>query len=65
VECFERLRSTTILANLANTKCSQILTYGIEAVAVSKSDLKSLTFAQNAIYVKVFCSFDKKTLNYC
>jgi len=34
-------------------------------VAVSKSDLESLTFAQNAIYVKVFSSFDKKTLNFC
>jgi len=28
-------------------------------------DLESLSFAQNAIYVKVFSSFDKKTLNYC
>jgi len=34
------------------------------AIAVSKAELESLTFAQNAIYVKVVSSIDKNTLNY-
>ena len=49
-----RIASEDITLQLINTKCIPILLYGLEACPLSKSDLSSLDFVVNRLFMKLF-----------
>ena len=42
-----------------------ILLYGLEACPLTKSDLSSLDFVINRLFMKLFKTNDMKTVKYC
>ena len=53
-----RLASEEVILQLLQSKCIPVLIYGLEVFAINNSDLKSLDFAVNRFFMKLF-----KTLN--
>ncbi len=54
-----------LILSLASTNCFPILLYGLSACCLSNAQVASLEYAYNAVFVKVFKSFDKKVLLSC
>ena len=50
---------------LANSKCTPILTYGLEATFLNRTDINSLSSTYNAAFVKVFSTFNKSIIHSC
>ena len=57
--------SLSVLLHLMYTKCSPVLTYGLEAVKLNKKSRDNLHYVHNSIFSKLFMSFDKSTLEQC
>ena len=55
----------SLILSLTATKCYPILTYGLETLTLTKRQLSSLCYAYNAIFVKVFSTFDPKIIEQC
>ena len=55
-----RIASEDITLQLINTKCIPILLYGLEACLLLKSDLSSLDFVVNRLFMKLYktCNTD-------
>jgi hypothetical protein len=53
-----------VLALLAS-KCTPILTYSLEAICLQKSALDNICYISNAIYSKIFKTFDKSIIEHC
>ena len=53
-----------VLALLAS-KCTPILTYSLEAICLQKSALDNICYISNAIYSKLFKTFDKSVIEQC
>jgi exonuclease III len=51
--------------SLTTTMCYPILTYGLESLSLNKTQFSSLCYAHNAIFVKVFSTFDRKIIEQC
>jgi len=49
-----RIASKDITLQLINTKCIPVLLYGLEAYQLLKSDLSSLDFVVNRLFMKLF-----------
>ena len=49
-----RFASEDVILTLSASQCLPILLYGLEAFALSKSELQSLLFTVNRFYVKLF-----------
>jgi len=49
-----RIASEDIILQLINTKCIPILLYGLKACPLLKSDLSSLDFVVNRLFMKLF-----------
>ena len=59
-------RSTErVVLHLMYSKCSPILTYGLEAVKINKSSRDNLSNVHNSIYAKIFKTFDKLIIKQC
>jgi hypothetical protein len=54
-----------VALSLTAAKCFPILTYGLEAVKIKKSQLSNFCFVYNAIFVKLFSTFDKLIIEQC
>ncbi len=51
--------------SLTESKCFPILTYGLESLSLNRTQLSSLCYAYNAIFVKVFSTFDRNIIEQC
>ena len=49
-----RIASEDITLQLINTKCIPVLLYGLEACPLLKSDLSSLDFVINRLFIELF-----------
>jgi hypothetical protein len=54
-----------VALSLTAAKCFPILTYGLEAINIKKSQLSNFCFVYNAIFVKLFSTFDKLIIAQC
>ena len=54
-----------VALSLTAAQCFPILTYGLEAITISKSQLSNMCFVYNAIFVKLFSTFDKLIIEQC
>ena len=55
----------SVLLSLVRAKCIPILTYGIEAMQLSNSDIKNFSFAYNNIFYKLFHCNDPMVIKTC
>src|SRR6266568_7374964 len=54
-----------LILSLIASNCTPVLVYGVEACLLSKAQLLSISYAYNAVFVKLFKSFDVKTIRAC
>jgi len=54
-----------VILKLINSQGVQNLLYGISAVTLSESDLKSFSHAYNSMFAKTFQTFDNNTISCC
>ena len=54
-----------VVLSLIDTFCNPILLYGLEALHLNKSDLRSLSYVYDSIYMKLFTSFDSLIIMQC
>jgi len=59
------MQAVGLILSLAATNCFPILLYGLEACLLTKVQLKSLEYAYNAVFVKLFKTFDIGIINSC
>ena len=57
--------SLNVALSLTEAKCFPILTYGLEAINLTKSQIANLCFVFNTIFVKLFSTFDKSVIQQC
>jgi hypothetical protein len=57
--------NSTLVLSLLASKCTPILTYSLESICLQKSVLDNMCYVSNAIYSKIFKTFDKKIIEYC
>jgi hypothetical protein len=57
--------NASLVLSIMVTKCSPILQYNLEAITMSKESLSHLCFVSNAIYAKIFKTFDKSIIAEC
>jgi len=57
--------SLNVLLHLTYSKCSPILTYGLEAIKINKSAQDNLSNVHNSIFAKLFKTFDQSILEQC
>ena len=57
--------SVTLLTFLLSTQCVPILLYGTEAAGVDKYELVRLCTSFNRAFMKIFNSYDAKTILQC
>jgi len=51
--------------SLISSFCTPVLCYGIEAMRLNKSQINSLTFPYNSGFIKLFETYDVKTITHC
>ena len=54
----------SILLHLINSQGVQNLLYGIAAISLNESEVKSFSFAYNSMFAKVFGTYDSKIIAY-
>ncbi len=59
------MNAISLILSLTTTNCFPVLMYGLEACCLSKAQADSLQFAYNAVFCKVFKTFDKKVIVNC
>ncbi len=59
------MQSVALILSLTATNCFPILLYGLEACLLTNAQLKSLEYAYNATFVKLFKTFDVEILRAC
>jgi len=59
------MQAVGLILSVAATNCLPILLYGLEACLLTKVQLKSLEYAYNAVFVKLFKTFDIGIINSC
>ncbi len=59
------MHAVGLILSLIASNCTPVLVYGIEACILSKAQLQSISYAYNAVFVKLFKSFDVKTIRAC
>ena len=52
----------SVALSLVSSKCFPILTYGLESVKLFKAQLSNLCYVYNAIFSKLFSTFDQKVI---
>ena len=57
--------NASLVLSLTASKCSPILTYNLETLNLSKSNLEHLHYVSNAVYSKIFKTFDKIVIMQC
>ena len=57
--------NVNVLLSLINTYCIPVLTYGLNAVTLTKSMCNEIDSAYSSIFSKIFKSFDKNTILQC
>ena len=55
----------SVALSLVSSKCFPILTYGLESVKLFKAQLSNLCYVYNAIFSKLFATFDQKVIEQC
>ena len=55
----------TLTLSLVTSKCFPILTYGLEAMRINKTQLSNLSYVYNAIFVKLFSTFKRDIIEQC
>jgi hypothetical protein len=55
----------TLTLSLVTSKCFPILTYGLETLKLNKTQLFSLCYSYNAIFVKLFSTFKRDIIEQC
>jgi len=60
-----RIASEEVTLQLISSKCMPILSYGLEACPLTKSDLSSLDFVINRLFMKLFKTSNMETVKYC
>jgi len=54
-----------LVLSLTSSNFLPILSFGIEACNITKSQIANLSFVDNSVYVKTFSTFDKSVIDYC
>ena len=54
-----------VLLHLTYSKCSPILTYGLESIHIEKKTRENLNYVHNSIFAKIFGTFDKSVIEQC
>ena len=54
-----------LVLSLVSSKCNPILGYGLEAIRINNSTLNNISYVFNAVYTKLFGSFDKSVIAQC
>ena len=57
--------SAPLVLALLVSKCTPIFTYSLEAICLQKSALDNICYISNAIYSKIFKTFDKSIIKQC
>ena len=57
--------SPYVLLSLIFSKCVPILFYGLEAMFLTKAQTDNLTYVYNAIFVKIFSTFNREIITQC
>ena len=60
-----RNASEEVILELIRSKCIPVLIYGLECFALTKSDLRSLDFAVNRFFMKIFRSNNFEVIAEC
>ena len=55
----------TLILSVINTFCVPILLYGLEAVRLNVSLMKSIDFMYNSVFAKIFKTSDNNTISQC
>ena len=59
------MNAITLILSLLATNCIPVLLYGLEACYLSKAQTKSLAHSYDAVFFKVFKSFDNNVIKNC
>ncbi len=59
------MEATALILSLTATNCLPILMYALEACHLSRAQIDSLTYAYNAVFVKIFKTFDREVIRNC
>ena len=59
------MSAISILLHLTFTNCYPVLLYGLEACKLSRRQIRSLTYAYNSCFFKLFRSFDTGVIQQC
>jgi len=54
-----------LVLSLTSSNCLPILSRGIQACNMTKSQIANLSFVDNSVYVKTFSTFHKSVIDYC
>ena len=60
-----RVASKEVTLQLIKVKCLPVLLYGLEACPLTKSDLQSLDFVINSVFIKLFTTKSIEIVKYC
>ena len=60
-----RVASEKVTLQLFKVKCLPVLLYGLEACPLTKSDLQSLDFVINRLFMKLFTTKNIAIVKYC
>jgi len=55
----------SVILSLVSINCNRILLHGLEALKFTKSDISSLSHPYDSVYMKIFQSFNRKTVMQC
>ena len=58
-------QNPTLILSVINSFCVPILLYGLEAVHLNVSSMKSIDFMYNSVFAKVFKTSDNNTISQC
>jgi len=59
------MEAVGLILSLVATNCFPIVLSGLEACMLTNAQVKSLEYAYNAVFVKIFKSFDANTIRSC
>ncbi len=54
-----------LILSLTATNCNPVLMYGLDACLLSSAQISSLAYAYNAVFCKIFKSFDRNIISNC
>jgi hypothetical protein len=54
-----------VILSLVAAHCNPVLLYGLEAMFLNKSDISSLSYPYNSVFMKIFSTFQLNVVTLC